>query len=319
MSQAATRRRVDAADRTLSEPAIVEMRWEDLLFAHWDIDPAVVTRTLPDGLRLDTFDDRAYLGIFPFVMPKIGPRFSPVGLSFPELNLRTYVVGADGTPAIYFYNLDAASRLGVALGRRAFRLPYYRAEMSVDRERTTGRTRPTARRANGGRESGGGRGSSGSRESRGSREPGGGRESRDSRGSSGDQRTVGGRAVRFRSRRVHPGAPPARFDASYVPSGEPFETEPGTLPFFLSERYRFYTEWGPDATGEGDVYYADIEHDPWTLVPAEADIHENTLFGAAGFSHPGGAPLCHYARERDVRGGRLHRQRFVRGSSNATT
>lgn len=274
MSTGATRRRDERVDRTLSEPAIVEMRWEDLLFAHWDVDPEVVGRTLPDGIRLDTFDDRAYLGIFPFAMPRIAPRFSPVGLAFPELNLRTYVVGADGTAGIYFYNLDAASRLGVRMARSFFRLPYYRAEMSVDRERVderaSGRT-PAA------------------------------------------PDPARGRAVRFRSRRVHPGAPPARFDASYAPSGEPFETKPGTLPYFLSERYRFYTEWDPDATGEGDVYYADIEHDPWTLVPAAADFHENTLFRAAGFDHPGGDPLCHYARARDVRGGRLHRQRLVAG------
>lgn len=311
MSEGAARRRVDAVDRTLSEPAIVEMRWEDLLFVHWDVDPEVVARTVPDGLRLDTFDDRAYLGVFPFVMPKISPRFSPVGLSFPELNLRTYVVGADGTPGIYFYNLDAASRLGVRMGRSVFRLPYYRAEMAVDRERVAGRTA--------GR--GGSPGVGGDRR----RDPGDRRRTgvdhsgnRDSDGDRAKDRD-GGRAIRFRSRRVHPGAPPARFDASYVPAGEPFETEPGTLPFFLSERYRFYTEWGPDATGEGDVYYADIAHDQWTLVPAEADIRENTLLGAAGFDHPYGDPLCHYARERDVCGGRLHRQRLVAGSSNGTT
>jgi uncharacterized protein YqjF (DUF2071 family) len=296
MSQAATRRRVDDADRTLSEPAIVEMRWEDLLFAHWEVDPGIVARTLPDGLRLDTFDDRAYLGVFPFVMPKISPRFSPVGLSFPELNLRTYVVGADGTPGIYFYNLDATSRLGVRLGRSAFRLPYYRAEMSVDRERVDGRA------------AGPGRSRGADRTGRTVLENAGDGTERD-----------GDRAVQFRSRRVYSGAPPARFDASYVPAGEPFETEPETLPYFLSERYRFYTEWGPDATGEGDVYYADIAHDQWTLVPATADIRENTLFRAAGFDHPDGDPLCHYARARDVRGGRLHRQRLVEESSNGTT
>ena len=109
------------------------MRWEDVLFAHWPVDPAVVAPTLPDALSVDTRDGRAWLGVVAFVMREIGPRGLPIGLSFPELNLRTYVVHEDGRPGIYFYNLDADDRLGVPVARSLFGLPYYRAEMSVER------------------------------------------------------------------------------------------------------------------------------------------------------------------------------------------
>ncbi|WP_299330480.1 YqjF family protein [Haloplanus sp.] len=111
--------------------SLLSMRWEDVLFAHWAVDPAVVAVTLPDGLTVDTYDGDAYLGVVGFRMRSIRPRGLPVGLSFPELNLRTYVRSDDG-PGVYFYNLDAPDRIGVALARGLFKLPYYRAEMDVD-------------------------------------------------------------------------------------------------------------------------------------------------------------------------------------------
>jgi len=110
----------------------LEMTWRDALFCHWPVDPGVVAETLPDRLSVATHDEDAYLGVVAFVMDDIRPRGVPVGLSFPELNLRTYVEGPDG-PGVYFYNLDAADRLGVAVARRLFALPYYRAEMSAVR------------------------------------------------------------------------------------------------------------------------------------------------------------------------------------------
>ncbi|MES3160711.1 MAG: DUF2071 domain-containing protein [Halorubrum sp.] len=111
----------------------LEMTWRDGLFAHWSVDPEVVADTLPDRLSVNTYDGTAYLGVVPFVMSDIRPRGSPVGLSFPELNLRTYVDGPNG-PGVYFYNLDADDRLGVAVARRLFALPYYRARMDVRRQ-----------------------------------------------------------------------------------------------------------------------------------------------------------------------------------------
>ncbi len=115
------------------KPRALSMRWEDVLFAHWPVDPATVRPTLPDGLDVDLFEGDAYLSVVAFVMSDIGPRGVPFGLSFPELNLRTYVTHEDGPPGIYFYNLDADDRIGVPIARKLFGLPYYRAEMDVSR------------------------------------------------------------------------------------------------------------------------------------------------------------------------------------------
>jgi|AntRauTorcE11898_2_1112593.scaffolds.fasta_scaffold14775_2 uncharacterized protein YqjF (DUF2071 family) len=110
---------------------LLSMRWEDAIVASWPVGPDVVAPTLPEGLTVDTGPEgRAWLSVVGFVMENIRPRFVPVGLSFPELNLRTYVCHGEQS-GIYFYNLDADDRLGVPVARRLFKLPYYRAEMSV--------------------------------------------------------------------------------------------------------------------------------------------------------------------------------------------
>jgi len=114
-----------------SGPWILRMRWHDLLFAHWAVEPGVLRSHLPAGLELDTWEGKAWLGVVPFRMSGIGPRGLPLlpGVSaFPELNLRTYVI-AGGKPGVWFFSLDAGSRLAVRVARLAFHLPYFDAEM----------------------------------------------------------------------------------------------------------------------------------------------------------------------------------------------
>jgi uncharacterized protein YqjF (DUF2071 family) len=63
--------------------------------------------------------------------------------------------------------------------------------------------------------------------------------------------------VRFESRRRHPGARPAAYEATYSPTGEPFSAPDDPFAAFLVERYRFYTE-----TQDGSIRYTDVAHDP---------------------------------------------------------
>ena len=117
-------------------PHVGYFSWRDLLFAHWPVASAEVQAQLPAALTLDTFAGAAWLSVVPFRMANLRPRFAPAvpGLSwFPELNLRTYVRMGDRL-GIYFFSLDASSRLGVALARRFFHLPYFRARMAVRQE-----------------------------------------------------------------------------------------------------------------------------------------------------------------------------------------
>ncbi|MCI0548663.1 MAG: DUF2071 domain-containing protein [Candidatus Rokubacteria bacterium] len=106
--------------------------WHDLLFAHWPIAAAGMRARLPRGLELDTFEGAAWLGIVPFRMSGVRLRWTPAvpGLSaFPELNVRTYVTH-DGRPGVWFFSLDAANALAVAVARMWFHLPYFRARMA---------------------------------------------------------------------------------------------------------------------------------------------------------------------------------------------
>jgi uncharacterized protein YqjF (DUF2071 family) len=108
------------------------MEWHDLLFMHWPVPADVLRPLIPGSLHLDTFDGYAWLGVVPFRMSGVRPRFLPAVSQvsdFPELNLRTYVSAA-GKPGIWFFSLDAHNRAAVRLARATFNLPYYDAEMS---------------------------------------------------------------------------------------------------------------------------------------------------------------------------------------------
>jgi hypothetical protein len=105
--------------------------WHDLLFAHWPLPVAALQALLPQGLAVDTFDGEAWVGVVPFRMSGIRLRATPAlpwVSAFPELNLRTYVTRA-GKPGVWFFSLDAANPLAVAVARRWFHLPYFRARM----------------------------------------------------------------------------------------------------------------------------------------------------------------------------------------------
>jgi len=125
-------------------------QWRDLLFLHWEFPVAAIQRTLPEGLLVDTFGGKAYLGVVPFFMQNIRPRFLPAvpGISnFMEMNLRTYVHDRAGVPGVWFYSLDANQRLAVALARRFFHLPYEHATMH-SRRTAAGAIRYQSRRQN---------------------------------------------------------------------------------------------------------------------------------------------------------------------------
>ena len=101
---------------------------------------------------------------------------------------------------------------------------------------------------------------------------------------------VDGGRVQFESERVHPGARPATFSASYPTTGERFDVEPDSLATFLTERYRYYTE-----SSKGSLRYADIDHEPWPLQAVEPKIGANGLFAANGFAQPEREPIHFYS------------------------
>lgn len=109
----------------------------DLLFAHWRVDGDAVRRHVPDRLEVQEHDGSVWLGVTPFVMKDVRARGTfplPVVSSFRELNVRTYVTDGE-KPGIWFFSLDASSQLAVAVARRFYKLPYFRADMTFERRR----------------------------------------------------------------------------------------------------------------------------------------------------------------------------------------
>ena len=114
--------------RPVGRTVVMKQAWRNLAFLHWRMPVDVVQRTLPPGLTVDTFDGAAYIGLVPFYMRRIRPRFLPPvpGLSwFLEVNVRTYVIDHNGVPGVWFYSLDANQWFAVKIARRFFKLPYF--------------------------------------------------------------------------------------------------------------------------------------------------------------------------------------------------
>ena len=110
--------------------------WNDLLFAHWPVPAESLRPLIPPILALDTFEGRGWVAVVPFHMTGVRARFVPPlpGLSaLPELNVRTYVT-FEGKPGVYFFSLDAASRVAVWTARKIYRLPYFFARMKVTQQ-----------------------------------------------------------------------------------------------------------------------------------------------------------------------------------------
>jgi uncharacterized protein len=228
------------------------------------VDGAALRALLPPRLMLDTFQGRAYVGVVPFLMRDVRPRWAPAvpGISnFAELNVRTYVHHEGHDPGVWFFSLDAAKLLAVLVGRWRWNLPYVSAAVRCDIEN--------------GIESG--------------------TESDGDSGASGDTDATAGTEVRYRSRRRWPRTPAADLAARYRIGAAIGPARPGTLEHFLVERYLLYAE-----TRQGQLYSARVHHRPYPLHRAELTDLRETVVAAAGLPQPAGEPHVLYSPGVDV-------------------
>jgi len=220
-------------------PWLMTQSWHNLLFAHWPVDAERLRSRVPPGLPLDLHNGQAWIGVVPFRMTNVTPRFVPAlpfVSEFAELNVRTYVT-IGGKPGVYFFSLDAESAMAVAAARSLLHLPYFTARMEM---------------------------------------------------------RCDGHRVDYVSRRRNEGSS-AEFVARYHPAGPQYEPAPGTLDYFLTERYCLY-----NVDSHFRVYRLDIHHLPWKLQPAEATITTNTMADAAGIRLPAVAPILHFSARQDA-------------------
>jgi len=108
--------------------------WHDLTALHWRYPIAEVERLLPDGFGVDAFDGSAWVGLIPFRMHRIRlPGLPSLGRlsSFPEMNVRTYIVDRTGRRGVWFLSLDVTALLPTLVARATYRLPYCWAAMTL--------------------------------------------------------------------------------------------------------------------------------------------------------------------------------------------
>lgn len=134
---------IDRIAPTLRPDGRLVMRqdWHDLLFLHWAMPADELQPLVPPSLTIDTYDGNAYIGLVPFRMTGVRPTwFPPVpGISsFLEINVRTYVQNEGRDPGVWFFSLDAANVVAVALARALFKLPYFLAAMRQTQRQSPG-------------------------------------------------------------------------------------------------------------------------------------------------------------------------------------
>lgn len=127
--------RLAARERPSVSPIHLQ-EWRNLLLVHWEFDIPYLQSLLPQGLYLDTYDQKAYVGVIPFVMQNIKPAFfgNIPGINFYELNVRTYVYDNEGNPGVWFLSLDASSWIAAKVGQIGFHLPYFHSKFRMEQE-----------------------------------------------------------------------------------------------------------------------------------------------------------------------------------------
>ena len=79
-----------------------------------------------------------------------------------------------------------------------------------------------------------------------------------------------------------------------VSAGEPVSAVPGSVDFFLLERYLLYTSY------QDRLWRGQVHHTPYPVQSAEIVGLEETMVGASGISRANLDPLVHYAEGVDV-------------------
>ncbi len=102
-----------------------------------------------------------------------------------------------------------------------------------------------------------------------------------------------GTQITYESHRRDTG--PAEFVGAYEPVGPMFNAAPGSLEYFLTERYCLYHR-----SRRGTPYRLEIHHPAWPLQAARARIDRNTMAAASGVVLPAVEPLLHFAKRQDV-------------------
>lgn len=116
---------------------LMKQEWKDVVFLHWPVRTEWLRQFVPEELEVDLYDHCAWIGVVLFrakatrlrLMPPI-----PGTHAYLELNVRTYVKYGD-RQGVYFFSLDADSRLAVEAASSGGFLPYRHAGIKMSKQR----------------------------------------------------------------------------------------------------------------------------------------------------------------------------------------
>jgi uncharacterized protein YqjF (DUF2071 family) len=104
-----------------------------------------------------------------------------------------------------------------------------------------------------------------------------------------------GDEIGFRASRASRDGPAAELDIRYRPIRPARAVPPGSLEYFLTERYCLYT-----LDDRRRIYRSDIHHPPWPVQDAEATVTRNTMASGIGLELEQDRPLTHFALRQEV-------------------
>ena len=251
-------------------PWVINQSWCNLLFAHWLVPQPALRDLVPEQLELDLFEGNAYIAVVPFEMKEVSPRLIPSmpWLSFfPELNVRTYVK-YKGKPGVYFFSLDAGNPVAVWIACNFYHLPYFNAKMQCQLSNDANKrnyTYTSLRLAHAAAK----------------------------KGTVTSFNSAQGHDSEAKKRSPLSSNKTAQLDVTYGPTGPVYNSQPGSLEHFLTERYCLFTVFS------GTVYRGDIHHKPWPLQPAQAQWRINTMTAPLGLDLKG-EPILHFVENIDT-------------------
>jgi uncharacterized protein YqjF (DUF2071 family) len=118
--------------------------WHNTIFLHWEVPVFFLEEHIPEGLKLDVFNNMAWISFVSFEVKNMRLRnlpSLPFISQFHEINIRTYVI-KDNKPGIYLFSIETDKLIEVLLTRAFVGLPYQKAKIKSTPTRLLSKNKP---------------------------------------------------------------------------------------------------------------------------------------------------------------------------------
>jgi uncharacterized protein YqjF (DUF2071 family) len=107
----------------------LKARWENLIMASYQVDPAILMPFLPKGVELDFYKDKTYVSLVGFMFKNTSLFDIPIPFfgSFEEINLRFYVKKIEGhqiKKGVVFINETVPYKIVAQIANKLFKEHY---------------------------------------------------------------------------------------------------------------------------------------------------------------------------------------------------